>query len=227
MNAGSFLRRMWLLWIVISFCVVAGTGVLAAAESVDTYLGRQPWYDRQGDTWQRVVPQKQPEENVRSDSGDTSPFAFARYVVVVALVVLVLTLVWKIRAGKAPLPKLRRDARVGAAVAALPFAIPEAGGEPEHEYESACARQDWARAVIWLFAWQLRSLEMVGRIHLVQGKTNHQYLAEVAADAVVANALAATISAFERSYFGRDLPTAALMHDLDAQHKGLLRAVKT
>jgi len=212
---------------LIAFCVLAGGSSLHAAESVENHLGRQPWYDSQADSWQRVVPQERSSEADLTDSGDTSPFAFAMYALVIALVALVLAMVWKIRAGKAPLLNPRRAAGVQAAVAALPFAVPEAGGEPEHEYAAACARQDWARAVIWLFAWQLRSLETVGRIHLVQGKTNRHYLAEVAADAVVADALAATILAFERSYFGRDLPTAALMRDLDARNKVLLSAVHT
>jgi hypothetical protein len=62
------------------------------------------------------------------------------------------------------------------------------------------------QAIILLFGHQLLLLDQVGMLRLNRGKTNRKYVRETRSlDADAANQLDATVTAFERSYFGRHL----------------------
>jgi hypothetical protein len=62
------------------------------------------------------------------------------------------------------------------------------------------------QAIILLFGHQLLLLDQVGMLRLNRGKTNRKYVRETrAVDGEAARLLADTVTAFERSYFGRHL----------------------
>lgn len=60
------------------------------------------------------------------------------------------------------------------------------------------------QAIILLFGHQLLTLDRAGLLRLNRGKTNRKYLRETRfVDPSIADRLSQTVSAFERSYFGR------------------------
>lgn len=60
------------------------------------------------------------------------------------------------------------------------------------------------QAIILLFGHQLLTLDRAGLLRLNRGKTNRQYVRETRfVDPSIADRLSQTVSAFERSYFGR------------------------
>jgi hypothetical protein len=72
------------------------------------------------------------------------------------------------------------------------------------EAERLMAAGQYDQAIILLFGHQLLLLDRVGMLRLNRGKTNRKYVRETrAADAEVAGRLQGTVTAFERSYFGR------------------------
>ena len=110
-------------------------------------------------------------------------------------------------------------------LSALPFAVPDATGDPEASFNAACAVGDWTRAVVWLYAWQLLALDRVGVVRLLPGKTNRGYQREVSALQPIRTALSATIEVFERTYFGHHPATRNEVERLNQQHQLLLAAL--
>jgi hypothetical protein len=71
------------------------------------------------------------------------------------------------------------------------------------------------QAIILLFAHQLLLLDRVGMLRLNRGKTNRKYVRETRAmDSESADRLQGTVTAFERSYFGRHVITEGEFADL-------------
>ena len=79
-------------------------------------------------------------------------------------------------------------------------------GDAWVEAQRRRAAGDLAGAVICLFAHQLQSLEQLGLIRLVPGRTGRQYL-QVVRNQELANSLGATLRLFEEVYYGRKRPT--------------------
>ena len=72
------------------------------------------------------------------------------------------------------------------------------------EAERLMRNGNYDQAIILLFGHQLLLLDHVGMLRLNRGKTNRKYVRETrAADPNSAKRLVATVTAFERSYFGR------------------------
>lgn len=74
------------------------------------------------------------------------------------------------------------------------------------EAERLMGEGHYDQAIILLFGHQLLLLDQVGMLRLNRGKTNRRYTRETrSADAAAAQLLSGTVTAFERSYFGRHL----------------------
>jgi hypothetical protein len=71
-------------------------------------------------------------------------------------------------------------------------------GEARRHYEAG----DYGEAIIYLFSYQLVQLDLHHWIGLARGKTNRQYLRELAARADLRQLLAQTMVAFEDVFFG-------------------------
>jgi hypothetical protein len=68
-------------------------------------------------------------------------------------------------------------------------------------------------------------LDQVGMLRLNRGKTNRKYVRETRSfDADAANPLQATVTAFERSYFGRHVISRSGFEDLWRANSALERA---
>jgi hypothetical protein len=102
----------------------------------------------------------------------------------------------------------RAAAATGAASArqqieALPF--PAAGGRPDFLAEARRLYEagDYTRAIVFLFSHQLRQLDRRQLIRLARGKTNRQYLGELASRRSLRELLERTMFCFEEVFFGR------------------------
>ena len=84
----------------------------------------------------------------------------------------------------------------------LPFQVkrPQADllGEARRHYEA----QEYRDAIIYLFSHQLVQLDRHQQIHLAKGKTNRQYLHEIASQTRLCQVLRQTMLTFEEVFFG-------------------------
>jgi len=191
-------------------------------------LAKAPWYDAQADTWRRVVPQPVEPEPEAKEGGFSGvpPFAYVMYALVALAIVLLAIQLWRLRSGWGEFAATPRPAAVPAALAALPFTLPQVDQDPETALRAALAAGDLAVAVIWLYALQLLRLDGAGIIRLSAGKTNRVYVQETGvALAAAILPLQATVTAFERSLFGHQPPTRAEVTALLDQHRTLLAAL--
>jgi len=101
----------------------------------------------------------------------------------------------------------------------LPEGIALGGGDPWAEAERRRAAGDLAGAVVCLFAHQLLSLDHLGLIRLVPGRTGRQYL-QVVRDQELADSLGATLRLFEDVYYGRKRPSTETFESV--WHRALL-----
>ncbi|MFZ5831050.1 MAG: DUF4129 domain-containing protein [Planctomycetota bacterium] len=91
---------------------------------------------------------------------------------------------------------------------ALPYALDAGPTDLLGEVRRAYAAGDYSRAIVYLFSYQLLQLDRHHRIHLARGKTNRQYLRELAVGDL-RQILERTMLAFEDVFFGRrSLPRA-------------------
>ncbi len=111
----------------------------------------------------------------------------------------------------------------------LPFSI---GQPPTDLLEAArrCYQQgDWNQAMIYLFSYQLLALDRHDLIRLTRGKTNRQYLAELAAQPGLQQMLRHSMVAFEDVFFGKHRLTQerfeGFWQDLDRFHADLQQLV--
>lgn len=219
------------LAIILWLCCLASLRAAEADVERDTTvpeigseLKEAPWYDGSADSWRRVVPRERRSAESEDAFEGVSFFAFAMYALIIAALALLAALIWKLRMPPVDLVEERRKARIEAGVSSLPFDLPAAAGDPEAAFRAACAAGNWNRAVIWLYAWQLTRLDARGRLRLAAGKTNRMYVGEVASDPTIGRALAATVAAFEASYFGRQVIERGTVDQLQDLHRNLLSA---
>jgi hypothetical protein len=190
-------------------------------------VGDAPWYDANTDSWRRIdLPRDDDERRYDSgEGGDGVPgFAYLMYALVALAIVLIAVQLWRLR-GTGRAAAAGAGVQVPVRLSALPFALPEGDGDPEAAFAAACAAGEWTRAVVWLYAWQLLRLDLIGVVRLLPGKTNRGYLREAAVLPAAGAALAATVAVFERSYFGHVPASRGEVEELAERHRALLGAL--
>ncbi len=175
-----------------------------------------PWYDAERDSWQRVEfkeDESRSDGGFTIDTGDATGLGTLAQMLLVAFIgALLIALVYWILRNIRPVPAGGLEVHGGPDrpppdISLLPFSQ-AIDRDPEAGLAAAIAREDWRLAVIYLYACQLFFLDQRGIIHLHPGKTNRGYLREIPGGrAELRRSLVATVSAFERVYFGG--------HDID------------
>jgi hypothetical protein len=89
----------------------------------------------------------------------------------------------------------------------LPEGLRPETGDPWSEAVRCRARGDYARAVVFLFAHQLLTLERIRQIRLVPGRTGRQ-LVRATADGQLRASVEPTLQLFEAVYYGHHIPSA-------------------
>lgn len=203
--------------------VEAGRAVLAGR-------GRYPWYDAARDDLRRINVAPPPElAKHRNSSWESRPrtlpdwsgasrfwsvfWTLVKWACWGALLVLLLLLIsWLIRAFVNREAENSADDRTNAESEAtrseadlieqLPYQVrrPETDllGEARRQY----AAGNFGEAIIYLFSYQLVQLNQHHWIGLARGKTNRQYLRELARRADLRQLVAQTMWAFEDVFFG-------------------------
>jgi len=190
----------------------------AGREALRSEIGDASWYDAPADAEQPV--EIEPNRNTRSmDLSWTRWLAEGlRVVAFVLLAAVIVGLVWGLiyafRNREAA--ALRRSAQSHSLAAAdrvvsLPFALRPGSEDLLGEARRLYAEQKYSEAVVYLFSHELVELDRGRLIRLALGKTNRQYLRELAGRADLRELLATTVDRFERAFFGRErLDRAAL-----------------
>ena len=89
----------------------------------------------------------------------------------------------------------------------LPFELASRPDDLLEAAQQARARGDLRLTIILLFSEQLLHLDRTNRLRLAKGKTNRQYLRELAWDPPLRKLLRKSVHIFERVYFGGWPPT--------------------
>jgi hypothetical protein len=206
----------------------------AAAGPVERALreGNYPWYDGEADELRPVWPTKLRWLDSVMKRIDALLKAIGKYlgrinfggargisvtgdrigtvILLTALAVFLASVFWLWRrrmSGMADLESARARLGTDARLGDFPEGVGLGDLDPWAEAERRRAGGDLAGAVICLFAHQLKSLDQLGLIRLVPGRTGRQYL-QVVRDRELADSLGATLRLFEDVYYGRQRPTA-------------------
>jgi hypothetical protein len=111
----------------------------------------------------------------------------------------------------------------------LPFSIAHPPTDLLAEAQRCYQQGDLNQAMIYLFSYQLLALDRHDLIRLTRGKTNRQYLAELAAQPGLQQLLRPSMVAFEEVFFGKHRLTRdrfeRCWQNLDTFHKDLQRLV--
>ena len=162
---------------------------------------RFPWYDRANDSL-RPVDLPKPEDNQPPkqpvDANWLRPVVWVMLILAAAglLLALAISLLKRQRSNSAPVKNARRGL-----IEHLGFLEDDAPGD----YLQLCLRESRAgrfeRAIVYLYAHLLTELNDRQLVRLARGKTNRQYLREVA-DPAMRAAMEVIVGAFEDAYFG-------------------------
>lgn len=209
----------------------------AAVEAGRSALRSQshtPWYDRTADGYQPInLPAPRPPadlswlENLFSAIGwFFSSFGnvllFLMWLAIAALVVWIVVAL--LRAWRRGEQRQLADSETAtlsgeqiSRVEALPVAIDKPMTNLLEEARRLAALGDYAMAVVYLFSHQLVEADSAGALRLRKGKTNRQYLRELArnrrGEAALPPLLQRTMLAFEQSFFGARPPSEAEFTD--------------
>jgi hypothetical protein len=199
-----------------------------------------PWYDASNDSLHRIELPVQKSKSSQSPTANpkSAPPADGLQLLAWILIALVLAAV----AALLILAFLRKEnGLVGVApaksselsdvdrVEALPFMAQRSPsdllGQARAHYEAGNYRE----AIIYLFSHELVELDKQGLIRLTRGKTNRQYLREVASIDELRQILQRTMIAFEDVFFGnKDLTRVAFeecWRELDVFERRMMEAV--
>jgi hypothetical protein len=130
-------------------------------------------------------------------------------ILLTALGVFLASIIWLWRrrmSGTADGESVRTTLGTSARLTDLPEGVGLEDRDPWAEAERRRAAGDLAGAVVCVFAHQLLSLDHLGLVRLIPGRTGRQYV-QVVRDQVLADSLRATLRLFEDVYYGRQQPT--------------------
>ncbi|HUY36484.1 MAG TPA: DUF4129 domain-containing protein [Pirellulales bacterium] len=198
---------------------VAGRGAAAepsdGVEEARQALGssrRFPWYDETEDGLRRVNVKTPWEWNWKTNATPSFNWSWLQVLIWVVAAAMLAGLAYLLikayldredRAVGEPLGLRKYDAAGDEArIEALPFRIrrgaPDLLGEARRHY----AAGNYGEAVIYLFSHELVELDRGRMIRLAKGKTNRQYLRELARRRVLAQLFEQSMVAFEDVFFG-------------------------
>jgi hypothetical protein len=171
-----------------------------------------PWYDKKTDG-----PRKIKEEEVRVRDFSGGPFlgglpTLLAWGGVIAIIALVAYLVVRnLQFDRAETPEAPRP---GAAAEInrledLPFPVRRPVGDLLSEARRQYEQGNYGEAMVYLYSHLLVTLDRAQLIRLTKGKTNRQYLRELAGAKSLATILAGAMVAFEDFFFGK--------HDLERE----------
>jgi hypothetical protein len=178
-----------------------------AARRAFAESGRAPWYDAEKDVLQPVTVATPGDYDLDLDWVFKPLFWVGIAVIVVVLLVLAWWMVRMFADQNATVVDADGAGRVELAadwVEALPFMQERSRddllGQARRHYEAG----NYAEAIIYLFSHELVELDRRALLALARGKTNRQYLREVARapSEPIAGVLEQTMLAFEDVFFG-------------------------
>jgi hypothetical protein len=222
------------LLVVIGCCIALLSGQVRGQDAIPAddpvakgraaFDDSYPWYDAPQDGIRRieVEPTKQPWR-FNWGSGPRGPgIPDLRWLAYVALGALGLLLAWVLYAliraylHRETLRALDTGAKQSvlltdaSRIEALPFPLkPEATSDLLSAARQSYEQGRYGEAIVYLFSHQLLELDKHQLIRLTRGKTNRQYLRELAQRRPLQGLLERTMVAFEDVYFGQ--------HALDRQ----------
>ena len=171
--------------------------------------GDYPWYDEDSDGIRRIEVKKEASRTTTTSAGGAAIELMAWLGLALVLAVIIALLVWSFLANesRSDLPledEVDEDRRRQIdRLEALPFQVkrPDADllAEARRQYE----RGNYDEAIIYLFSHQLVHLDKSQHLTLAKGKTNRQYLREIASIDELRAILEQTTVAFEEVFFGR------------------------
>jgi hypothetical protein len=218
------MKPLFLLAILFTLSRLAA-GQLRAVESTNPQVesgrkalesrGGYPWYDSPSDDLKRVEVQQPWSYSGGSPSsrgggfGNFSwleMFAWTAFVLLLVLLTYFLIRAFLKRERNAVPTSFNKVKQVqandAARIQALPFRVQRGAndllGEAKRLYEAG----NFSEAIIYLFSYELVELDRNQQIRLTRGKTNRQYLRELARRPILSAIVGQTMIAFEDVFFG-------------------------
>ena len=171
--------------------------------------GAYPWYDEDSDAIRRIDVKKEARRTTTTSSGGAAIELIAWLGLALLLTAIVGLLVWGFLANESrsemPLEdEVDEDRRRQVdRLEALPFQVKRPDVDLLAEARRQYERGNYDEAIIYLFSHQLVHLDKSQHLTLAKGKTNRQYLREVASIDGLRAILEQTTVAFEEVFFGR------------------------
>ena len=181
--------------------------------------GGYPWYESESDELRRVQvkpPWRWPDWSLNTN------FRWPRWLRWIPWIVIVAVLLWvaylliraylrreSLATADSALPAVATAADDAARVEALPFPIRRRATDLLEEARLHHRQGNYSEAIIYLYSHLLVELDRNQHIRLAKGKTNRQYLWEIAARPSLHGFMEQTMVAFEDVFFGgHSLPRA-------------------
>jgi hypothetical protein len=180
--------------------------------------GRYPWYDARADTVKPVWPPREWNldwlDRLRGrirlgwlpSAGSLISFLLAMVGLTILLAVLA-RLWWSYEPGAESSRAEARRPGTAARIESLPAELRLGTADPWTEAVRCRARGDYARAIVCLFAHQLRTLERLRQIRLAPGRTGRQLVRGIN-DQQLRDWVDPTLRLFEAVYYGHRTPSA-------------------
>lgn len=204
--------------LVLLFASMAAEG--QAAETSAREAGRAafrqgpgfPWYDAENDALKpielRDVQPPRQGNSAQPVAFPVTPLAVAAWgVLLVLLALLVALIVWAWRsmpesAWKPDSRSVGRSLDSTGDLDALPVRDLRDAAGLRAAAEAASRAGRYREAMIYLFSYQLVTLDRSHLIHLARGKTNRQYLRELGGQQRLGRLMSDSVSLFEDAFFG-------------------------
>ena len=172
-------------------------------EALNHWFG-YPWYDAKADGVRRVEV-NQPSDWTWSFDLSSPLWQWLGWTAIALLLAGVAYLLLRAYLGRQWRAGTDEEGPTGEAdhVESLPVPIPKNRADLLAEARRHYEQGDYARAIVYLFSYQLVQLDRHQIIRLGRGKTNRQYLREVGPASGLRGLVEQTMIAFEEVFFGR------------------------
>jgi hypothetical protein len=168
-------------------------------DALDHWFG-YPWYDAKSDGVRRVEVSQPWDINLPIGS----VLQWTAWITISLLLAGVLYLLIRslgLIEGRRKTEEREPAARADR-IESLPLAPDERPSDLLAAARQCRERGDYARAIVYLFSHELLELDKHGRVHLVRGKTNRQYLREIGRWPPLRGLIEQTTLVFEDVFFG-------------------------